>query len=63
MTPEEYGMKYKVTTDKGWIVASGTAKEIIDKILKTDPDMKGMGLVKKPVVYWKIGLTTSAAKV
>ena len=59
MTPDD-SIQYRLVTKDGFGIASGNAKEIIEVILHADPDMRGIGIKKKPVVFWKLGLTSMA---
>jgi len=41
----------------------GTASEIITFLLDNDVDVSGYAIKKKPVTYWKIGLTDKARRI
>ena len=49
-------IKYVIISNDGYKMVFGDAKEIIKHLCETDPNLKGMGIRKKPVVFWKIGL-------
>ena len=56
-------IRYALTSGNGSVIKVGSAKEILDHLLATDVSLSDMRLAKKPMVYWKTGLSVKAAKV
>jgi len=44
-------------------LVTGTASEIMTFLLDNDTDMSAYALKKKPVTYWKTGLTKKASSI